>query len=176
MSKIKDEVYDPFLPTLLISLHQEYVKEILTGQKIIEYRKSFFKDSFQAFVYTTGSAGGIQLFIKCAPLIRNNAANLAQIGQEIQNDDYDEIYDYFMPKDDGCIIPILKSCAVKKISLNQLRTVLPQIVIPQSYLFLDRPDKKDLLDFLLRQEYDDLIVNEWDERFAKIRQIIEENK
>lgn len=46
-------------------------------------------------------------------LIRNNAANLAQIGQEIQNDDYAEIFDYFMPKDDGCIIPILKSCAVK---------------------------------------------------------------
>ena len=36
MSKIKDEVYDPFLPTLLISLHQEYVKEILTGQKVFK--------------------------------------------------------------------------------------------------------------------------------------------
>ena len=176
MCQIEDEVYDPFLPTLLISLHKEYVKEILTGQKIIEYRKRFFKDSFQAFVYTTGNNGGIQLFIKCAPLIRNNATTLAQIGREIQNDDYDEIYDYFMPKDDGCIIPILKSCAVKKISLNQLRTVLPQIVIPQSYLFLDRPDKKDLLNFLLKQEYDDLIVNEWDERFAKIKKIVEENK
>ena len=176
MCKIEDEVYDPFLPTLLISLHEEYVKEILMGQKIIEYRKRFFKDSFQAFVYTTGNNGGIQLFIKCAPLIRNNATTLAQIGREIQNDDYGEIYDYFMPKDDGCIIPILKSCAVKKISLNQLRTVLPQIVIPQSYLFLDRPDKKVLLDFLLKQEYDDLIVNEWDERFAKIKKIVEENK
>ena len=74
------------------------------------------------------------------------------------------------------IIPILKSCAVKKISLNQLRTVLPQIVIPQSYLFLDRPDKKVLLDFLLKQEYDDLIVNEWDERFAKIKKIVASNK
>lgn len=176
MCKIEDEVYDPFLPTLLISLHEEYVKEILMGQKIIEYRKRFFKDSFQAFVYTTGNNGGIKLFIKCAPLIRNNAKVLAQIGREIQNDNYDEIYDYFMHKDDGCIIPILKSCAVKKVSLNQLRTVLPQIVIPQSYLFLDRPDKKDLLDFLLRQEYDDLIVNEWDERFAKIKKIVASNK
>ena len=172
MSKIKDEVYDPFLPTLLISLHQEYVKEILTGQKIIEYRKSFFKDSFQAFVYTTGSAGGIQLFIKCAPLIRNNAANLAQIGQEIQNDDYAEIYGYFMPKDDGCIIPILKSCAVKKITLEQLRAVLPQIVVPQKYLFLDRPDKADLLNFLLNQECDNLIINNWDKRYALIKNIL----
>lgn len=48
MSQIEDEVYDPFLPTLLISLHKEYVKEILTGQKIIEYRKRFFKDSFSS--------------------------------------------------------------------------------------------------------------------------------
>ena len=176
MCTIKDKVYDPFLPTLLVSLHKEYVKEILTGQKIIEYRKSFFKDSFQAFVYTTGSNGGIQLFIKCAPLIRSNAVTLAQIGQEIQKDDYAEIYDYFMPKDDGCIIPILKSCALKKISLKQLRAVLPEIVVPQKYLFLDRPDKKDLLDFLLKQEYDNLIINKWDEWYAKIRQIVEDNK
>ena len=47
MCTIKDEVYDPFLPTLLISLHEEYVKEILTGQKIIEYRKSFLRTVFK---------------------------------------------------------------------------------------------------------------------------------
>ena len=109
-------------------------------------------------------------------MIRSHAATLAQIGPEIQKDDYGEIYDYFMPKNDGCIIPILKSCALKKISLKQLRAVMAEIVIPQKYLFLDRPDKKDLLDFLLKQEYDNLIINKWDERYAKIRQIVEDNK
>ncbi|MBA1393028.1 ASCH domain-containing protein [Lactobacillus sp. XV13L] len=81
MNRIIDAAYDPFLPTLLMSLHQEYVRQILQGEKVIEYRKRFFKDGFQAFVYTTGPNGGIELFIKCAPLIRSDATSLAKIGR-----------------------------------------------------------------------------------------------
>lgn len=59
-----------------------------------------------------------------------------------------------------------------KITLEQLRAVLPQIVVPQKYLFLDRPDKADLLNFLLNQEYDNLIINNWDKRYALIKNIL----
>lgn len=55
------DVYDPLLPTLLISIHKIYVKQILSGKKVIEYRKKFFNDPFQAFVYTTGK----MVVLKC---------------------------------------------------------------------------------------------------------------
>lgn len=32
--------------------------------------------------------------MKCAPAIRSDAKTLAQISQQIQHDDYKEIYDY----------------------------------------------------------------------------------
>lgn len=176
MQTVENSVYDPFLPTLLLSMHEEYVNEILIGQKVIEYRKRFFKDSFQAFVYTTGKNGGIELFIKCPSLIQNDAVTLAKIGQLIQHDQYEEIYDYFMPKNDGCIIPILNYCAVKKVALEQLRSVMPEITIPQSYLFLDRPDKQKLLAYLLKQECGTEKDNQWEKYFGEIEQMLKTNK
>lgn len=167
MKKIND-FHDPLMPTLLMSIHSEYVNQILQGTKIIEYRKRFFQDGFQAFVYTTGPHGGIELFMKCAPAIRSNAETLAKIGQQIQHDDYDEIYDYFIPKDDGYEIPILETCALEKISLKKLREILPTIVVPQAYLFLDAPEKKPLLNYLKDQIVLEHKTNKWKQHFANI--------
>ncbi|WP_429971101.1 hypothetical protein ACQW5G_00225 [Fructilactobacillus sp. Tb1] len=76
IKKIAD-VYNPLEPTLLMSIHKEYVCEILNGNKIIEYRKSFYKDKFQAFVYTSGKNGGIELYIECDFPIYSDAKKLA---------------------------------------------------------------------------------------------------
>ncbi|BDR59893.1 hypothetical protein [Lactobacillus xylocopicola] len=173
MNKLKSTMYDPFLPTLLISMHGEYVQQILQGQKIIEYRKRFFKDSFQAFVYTTGSRGGIQLFLKCSPAISSDAATLAKIGQVIQGDEYTEIYDYFKEKDEGCIIPIVETCEIAKVSLAQLRSLEPAITMPQNYLFLERPEKKKIFDFLINQSCQNKQVHDWAERFKQIQQVVQ---
>lgn len=174
MKKISN-FYDPKTPTLLMSMYKEYVEQILHGTKIIEYRKRFFKHGFQAFVYTVGSKGGIELFMKCAPAIRNDAKTLAQIGQQVQHDDYTEIYDYFIPKDDGCDIPILETCELKKISLDEMREVLPTIVVPQAYLFLDALDKEVLLNYLLNQRVLAHQTNQWEEHFAKIAHLSNKN-
>lgn len=170
MKKIKS-VLDPTLPTLLMSIHQEYVEQILQGSKIIEYRKRFFKHGFQAFVYTTGIHGGIELFMKCAPAIRGDAKTLAQIGQQVQHDDYDEIYDYFSPKNDGYEIPILETSSLEKITLSKLREILPNIVVPQAYLFLDTPEKKPLLNYLKEQNILKQKINQWTERSEQIAQL-----
>lgn len=163
--------YNPQMPALLMSIHQEYVEQILQGTKIIEYRKRFFKDGFQAFVYTTGQHGGIELFMKCAPAIRSDAKTLAQIGQQIQHDDYKEIYDYFSLKNDGCDIPILETCKLKKIPLSKLRAIVPTIVVPQAYLFLDSPEKKALVNYLLAQRVLEHKTNQWDNRYKKISEL-----
>lgn len=170
MKKIND-FHDPLMPILLMSIHSEYVNQILQGTKIIEYRKRFFQDGFQAFVYTTGPYGGIELFMKCAPAIRSNAETLAKIGQQIQHDDYAEIYDYFIPKDDGCEIPILETCSLDKISLKKLREILPTIVVPQVYLFLDAPEKKPLLNYLKDQIILEHKTNKWTARSEQIAQL-----
>lgn len=173
MKKISD-FYDPQLPTLLMSIHPEYVNQILQGTKIIEYRKRFFKEKFQAFVYTTGAQGGIQLFLTCAPAISDNAQVLAKIGQSIQHDDFNEIYNYFFPKNTGCILPILETISMEKVTLSKLRHILPSIAIPQSYLFLDAPDKLILLNYLLEQDAIKHQTNQWKNHFASIANIKKE--
>lgn len=171
MNKKIKNFYGPFVPTLLMSIHEEYVKEILAGTKIIEYRKRFFADEFQAFVYTTGKNGGIQLFMQCAEPVRESAETLATIGQQIQHDNYSELYNYFMPKNDGCLIPIIETCKIEKVSLPKLRELLPSVTIPQSYLFLDRPEKKKVLEYLLNQNILEHQTNQWKKHFEEIARL-----
>lgn len=108
------DVYDPLLPTLLISIHKIYVKRILSGKKVIEYRKKFFNDPFQAFVYTTGKNGGIEMFIKCDAPIIDNAHKLATIGETIQHDNYGDIFDYFKEKIQDILFRLLKFTSLKR--------------------------------------------------------------
>jgi len=96
----------PLVPTLLLSLHPENTAAIIAGKKVIEYRRRFFSEPFQAFVYTTGPNGGVNLFITCDQPIKADAQKLAAIGELIQHDDYDELVQYFSAHDTGLIIPI----------------------------------------------------------------------
>lgn len=167
------DVYDPLLPTLLISIHKIYVKQILSGKKVIEYRKKFFNDPFQAFVYTTGKNGGIEMFIKCDAPIIDNAHKLATIGETIQHDNYGDIFDYFKKKNTGYIIPIIEVYQFKKVDLQYLRTELPSFVVPQKYLFLDRQDKQNLLNLLLQQVCSNKLINNWDFYFKQAKKCID---
>lgn len=175
MSKSFYDVYNPLLPTLLISIHNEYVQEIKSGQKMIEYRKNFFKDSFQAFVYTTGKNGGIELFIKCDTPILSNATTLAKIGNCIQHNNFDEIYTYFKEKNTGVIIPIVEVYQCKKIELGQLKTVLSKFVVPQKYIFLDPPDKAKFLSFLLAQKYTENLTHDWTTLYRQVTRCMKNN-
>lgn len=166
------EIYDPFVPTLLMSIHKEYVSDISNGSKVIEYRKSFFKDKFQAFVYTSGKDGGIELYIECDFPIYSDAKKLAAIGSIIQKDDYKEIFDYFHKKNEGYIIPIMKVYKIKKIDLAMLRSKFGSFNVPQKYTFLDKSGKKEILNYLLNQKIIGIINNDWDNYYN----IIENNK
>lgn len=172
MNNTIKEIHDPLIPTILMSMHSEYVQRILSGEKVIEYRKRFFKDRFQAFVYTSGKGGGIELFMKCAPLIKSNAETLAKIGQAIQNDSFTDIYDYFKEKDEGCIIPIIEIYGMTKIPISKLRAIYPDIKVPQSYFFLNNSKKINLLNFLLNEKYVDKKVIPWNLKNEIINQIV----
>lgn len=166
------DVYNPLARTLLISLHPQYVAEIARQKKIIEYRKRFFKDRFQAFVCTTGPQGGIALFLDCDAPIMANASALAKIGSAIQGDDYQEIYQYFEEKDTGTIIPIKQAITLTKLTRPALIKAFPTFTVPQSYLFLDTPAEKDLLTYLLNQECQTSWTLDWAENDAVMSRLL----
>ncbi|WP_395319989.1 hypothetical protein [Fructilactobacillus frigidiflavus] len=171
MNRIKD-IYDPLLPTLLISIHKEYVVQIVAGIKIIEYRKKFYPEAFQAFIYTTGKGGGIEAFVKFDAPIINDAQTLSLIGKKIQNDNENEIFAYFEENNSGYIIPIEKVYQLERIPLKILRDTFPKFTVPQKYLFLDRPEKQSLLEFLLNKSYIKYVKNEWNTYYQQIKDII----
>ncbi|USS85988.1 hypothetical protein M3M38_04595 [Fructilactobacillus cliffordii] len=160
--------YDPLLPTLLISIHKEYVDEINAGTKVIEYRKSFFKDQFQAFIYASGKNGGISTFIRCNQPIISDADHLARIGSIVGNDDYHEIFDYFQAKNTGVIIPIRSASQIHKLDLPTLRKQFGNFNAPQKYTFLDKPEKQSLLNYLIDQELVRTMTNDWNHFYAQI--------
>ncbi|WP_416353518.1 hypothetical protein ACNAN0_00225 [Agrilactobacillus fermenti] len=148
------------------------MSQVLRGEKVIEYRKKFFPDAFQAFVYTTGKNGGIEFFMKCDPPISADAQTLATIGSAIQKDDYTAIFDYFKEKNTGCLIPITAVSKIAKISLAILRAHYPKFCVPQKYLFLDVPNKQPLFEFLLDQACLANFTNDWHNYYQIIKNII----
>ncbi|USS84602.1 hypothetical protein M3M35_04615 [Fructilactobacillus myrtifloralis] len=164
------EIYDSLLPTLLISIHQEYVTEINLGTKVIEYRKSFFHDPFQAFVYSSGKGGGIATFIQCDQPIVSDADRLARIGSLVGNDDYRELFSYFKPKNTGVIIPIQTAYQIPLLPLTQLREQFTEFTAPQKYTFLDHPNKQALLNYLLEQPIIGKTKNNWHNYYEQLRQ------
>lgn len=48
---------------------------------------------------------------------------------------------------------------------------MPTIVVPQAYLFLDSPEKKVLVHYLLAQRVLEHKTNQWDNRFKKISEL-----
>ncbi|USS93325.1 hypothetical protein M8332_00195 [Fructilactobacillus ixorae] len=163
------EVYNPLLPTLLISIHREYVEEIKKGYKVVEYRKSFFKEPFQAFIYTSGKNGGIEAFILCDQPIISDAKKLANIGSIIENDSYNDIFDYFKEKNTGVIIPIIAVYQIHPIKLNTLRKKFDNFNAPQKYTFLDNTNKKNILEYLLSKTITKSTKNNWSNYYRKIK-------
>lgn len=159
----------PLVPTLLLSLHPENTAAIIAGEKVIEYRRRFFDEPFQAFVYTTGPNGGVALFITCDWPIKANAQKLAAIGQLIQHDDYDELVDYFSVKDTGLIIPITSYVQFPMISLAKLRAKFANFVTPQGYAFLDKPERQAQLTYLQQQPVLSTQTIDWKPKYRAIQ-------
>ncbi|VDG25946.1 hypothetical protein [Lactiplantibacillus mudanjiangensis] len=149
-------LYDPNRPTLLLSLHPENTQAILTQTKRFEYRRRFYQDAFQAFVYTTGPNGGVDLFIQCETPIRGTADELAQLEQA----DPESLRQYFAGLESGLAIPISKVVELPKLSLATLKTRFSNFVAPRSYVFLDRPARQAQFAYFFQQPVSRMVVNE----------------
>lgn len=159
----------PLVPTVLLSLHPENTAAIIAGEKVIEYRRRFFDKPFQAFVYTTGPNGGVNLFITCDQPIKADAQKLAAIGELIQHDDYDELVQYFSAHDTGQIIPITSYVQFPMISLAKLRAKFTNFVTPQGYTFLDKPERQAQLTYFQQQPVLKTKTIDWATKYRAIK-------
>ncbi|MFC6202459.1 hypothetical protein ACFP1L_11360 [Lactiplantibacillus nangangensis] len=158
----------PLVPTLLLSLHPENTAAIITGKKVIEYRRRFFAEPFQAFVYTTGPNGGVNLFITCDQPIKADAQKLAAIGELIQHDDYDELVRYFSANDTGLIVPITSYVQFPMIRLAELRRKFTNFVTPQGYTFLDKLERQAQLTYFQQQPVLKTQTIDWTPKYRAI--------
>ena len=163
-------ILDAHLPTLLLALHPAPSAAVVSGQKILEFRKRFYPDPFQAFVYTTGR--GIQSFIRCGAAYQGSPATIAQLGAAVQGSDVAATLGYLGDRSTAMALPIQTVYRLQRlITLAALRTVQPQVAIPQTYTFLDRPAKRPLLTFLARQVYVQERHTDWEQYAAVVRNL-----
>lgn len=101
-----------------------YAKKIIGGEQTVEHRKRFLHTSSQAIVYSSGIDKSVGLFLKLG------------IPVEVE---------------DGYEIPIISLTEFTSTSLDTLQQKFPDFKAPRSYIYLDKPDKKPLLDYFLRQ-------------------------
>jgi len=162
--------YNPQLPTLLMSLHPQPTVDILSGRKIIEYRRRFFQHPFQAFVYTTGPAGGLRLFLTFNQPISRPTSDLIQIGARLQADSPADLTAYLA--DQGVALPIKSVATLPQLSREQLRQIDPNFAAPRAYFFLNKPNKQALLTNLLQQPclgYHDI---DWEPKYAAVQKFL----
>lgn len=107
-------------PTLLFSLHPEPTQAIIDGSKLLEYRRRFFSEPFQAFVYTSGPNGGIRLYLRCDKGLQLPPDQLALVGALIQHDSPAVTAAYFKDVAQGVALPITAFTTLPNIPLDQL--------------------------------------------------------
>jgi len=167
------DYYVEELPTLLFSLHPAATEAIIASTKVIEYRRRFFTEPFQAFVYTTGKRGGVQLYLRCDAGLQLNVAQLAKMGTLLQPN-AGSVTDYFAQTDHGIALPITAFTTFPTISLPQLRQRFTNFVTPRSYVFLDRPERQVQLQWLLQQTCAPLTNRDWVPKYQLLQPLLNE--
>ena len=119
------EIYNPTQPIILLSLKTPYVHKIISGEQIEEHRKRFLHSACQAIVYSSGKDKAIELFINLGtPVIVEDGYKMSIISHtELTN----------------------------KLPLDTIQREFPDFKAPRSYIYLDKSDKKSLLEYFLQQ-------------------------
>lgn len=151
------EFYEADKPTLLLSLHPAMAARVQRQDKVLEFRKRFYQRPFQAFVCVTGPDGGVGLFIDVAQPETAAVATLIQRGMRTQRDDPAALRTYFGTATQGLALPIRTAVTLRRLPRERLREQFPGFVAPRAYQFLDKPEKRPLLQYLLTAE----VVASW---------------
>lgn len=130
---------------ILLSLREEYYKEMINGSKKYEYRTRYLKEKSTAYIYISKTLKKVVAKIDFGKPIIGNAKEIASIAEKEHPGCYQDMIDY-MYNDIGYAIPVEKITPIEEISLEELKEKFSDFVPPQSYYILDK--KPELLNFL----------------------------
>lgn len=135
---------------VLLSLLEEPYNQMLSGEKRYEYRTRYLKAPTTAYVYISRTKKKIVAKIEFDTPIIGTAEEIATLAEKEQPGHYDRKMEYFHGGT-AYAIPIKKIIPLEEVSLEELRKVFPDFVVPQSYYILDK--KPELLNYLKSKEY-----------------------
>lgn len=134
---------------VLLSLLEEPYSQMLSGEKRYEYRTRYQKVPTTAYVYISRTKKKIVAKIEFDTPIIGTSEEIATLAEKEQPGHYDRKMEYFHG-DTAYAIPIKKIIPLKEVSLEELRKLFPDFVVPQSYYILDK--KPELLNYLKSKE------------------------
>jgi len=131
----------------LISLHEVYWNQIISGQKKFEFRRKFNPKTTRVYVYLSRSCFEVVGYFEVIEIVKDSPKNLAKLGEVSSPGSYNLILDYFVNLDYGYAIRIGEvKIFSKPIPLSFLRKNF-HFTPPQNYLILENfPELKTYLE------------------------------
>lgn len=137
---------------VMLSLQEDYYKQMLEGRKKYEYRTRYIKEESVAYIYISRTLKKIVAKIEFGKPIIGIAKDIAMISETENPGSYDSIIEY-MHNGIGYAIPINKIIPIKEITLEEIKDSLPDFVPPQSYYILD--NNVELLELLEKSQIEE---------------------
>ena len=127
---------------IILPIHPEYVKKILSGEKTFEYRKRIPQDITYILIYETAPTSKIVAIGEVAEIIKEKTSNLWK--KTLYSGGINKCYfdSYFEKKEDGYAIRLKNVYRLKKqmdLSFFQIKKA------PQSYIILENYNIHSLL-------------------------------
>lgn len=119
--------------TILLSMQPFWTEQIMSGNKIYEYRNKFANEELLAYLYVSKPIQEI------SGIIRLGKRELLSDWKEIYKDDkivVGRIEDYEKRKNKYAM-PVLSYQRTSGIKLCEIQSEFPEFLIPQSYYYLD---------------------------------------
>ncbi len=122
---------------IVLSLHQSAWEKVLSGAKKYEFRRRFRRKRTFAFIYVTVPVKAIIGGMLLDEPISGTAKEISDIAENAIPGNSPSVFDYFIEKDFGLAIPILRVIETQKVSLDYLREKY-NFTAPQFYFSLQK--------------------------------------
>ena len=119
--------------TILLSMQPFWAEQIMSGNKIYEYRKKFTKEEVRAYLYVSKPVQEI------TGILTLGRRELLLDWCDIYTDDTEVVQriNEYISRNNKYAMPVLSYQRTSGIKLNDIREVFPDFIIPQSYYYLD---------------------------------------
>lgn len=145
MKKLED-VIDPNVPLIILSIYEEYTDLIVSGTKKYEYRKRFLKEQAQALIYVSKGGNAIKYLIKFKTPEIIEVEKLCKIYYDRHDGPVQECLDYYQGLETGVSIEIEEVYEIEVISIDEFKRQNIKFHPPQSYTYVNKED--ELYDYM----------------------------